>query len=103
MFLLDVAEAFRKQITSRELDITIRYSVIRKLTICPTNTIPNFAAARRREKARNIEVRVPHWWNKEVRAKAAIACLSNCHALYFDKHWHTWSHAAAGLAGQATR
>ena len=58
---------------------------------------PNFAAARRRQKSRNMEVRVPHWWNKEVRAKAAIAVCPNCHAVYFDKHWHTWSHATKVL------
>jgi hypothetical protein len=58
---------------------------------------PNFAAARRRQKAKNIEIRVPHWWNKEVRAGTAIAVCPNCHALYFDKHWHSWSHASQVL------
>jgi hypothetical protein len=58
---------------------------------------PNFAAARRRERAKNIEIRVPHWWNKEVKAKTAIVACPNCHALYFDKHWHTWSHATKVL------
>ena len=55
---------------------------------------PNFAAARRRERAKNIEIRVPHWWNTEVKSKTAIVVCPKCHALYFDKHWHSWSHAS---------
>ena len=58
---------------------------------------PEFAAARRRQKAKNIEVRVPRWWGKEVKAGTAIAACPNCHALYYDKHWHTWSNASTIL------
>jgi len=58
---------------------------------------PNFAAAKRRQKAKNLEIRVPRWWGKEVKAGTAIASCPNCHALYYDKHWHTWSNASTVL------
>jgi len=58
---------------------------------------PEFAAARRRERAKNIEIRVPHWWSREVKTKTAVISCPRCHALYFDKHWHTWSHATQVL------
>jgi hypothetical protein len=58
---------------------------------------PTFAAARRRQNAKNLDIRVPRWWSKEVKAGTAIASCPNCHALYFDKHWHTWSNASTVL------
>jgi hypothetical protein len=58
---------------------------------------PNFAAEIRRQKARNAEIRVPRWWSKEVKAGTAIGICPNCQALFFDKHWHTWSNVSVHL------
>src|SRR5512133_1143325 len=58
---------------------------------------PNFGAAIRRQKAKNLEIRVPRWWSKEVKAGTAILSCPYCHALYYDKHWHTWSNASTVL------
>jgi len=45
----------------------------------------------------NVQPRVPHWWSREVRATAAVAVCPRCHAIYYDKHWHTWSNPALRL------
>ncbi len=59
---------------------------------------PKFSIGeRRRQQAKNLEIRVPRWWSKEVKARTAIVSCTNCHALYFDKHWHTWSNASTVL------
>lgn len=31
----------------------------------------------------------PDWWEKEVKGKKEVRVCSRCHAVYFDKHWHT--------------
>ncbi|MEK7606757.1 MAG: hypothetical protein AAB444_00975 [Patescibacteria group bacterium] len=30
-----------------------------------------------------------NWWEKEVKGKKELRVCSRCHAVYFDKHWHT--------------
>ncbi len=58
---------------------------------------PNFAANIRRQKAKNIEIRVPRWWHKELKAGKAVLSCPRCRALFYDKHWHTWSNASVTL------
>jgi len=59
---------------------------------------PKFSIGeRRRQKAKNLEIRVPRWWSKEVKTRVGILSCPNCHALYYDKHWHTWSNASVVL------
>lgn len=30
-----------------------------------------------------------NWWEKEVKGKKEVRVCTRCHAVYFDKHWHT--------------
>lgn len=30
-----------------------------------------------------------NWWGKEVKGKKEVRVCTRCHAVYFDKHWHT--------------
>ncbi|MDP3985522.1 MAG: hypothetical protein Q8P82_02045 [bacterium] len=39
----------------------------------------------------------PSWWGKETKGLEKIVVCPKCHALYYDKHWHSWSQAK-GLA-----
>lgn len=58
---------------------------------------PNFAAKKRRQKSKNLEIRVPRWWSKDVKVGTAVASCPRCYALFYDKHWHTWSNASVTL------
>lgn len=59
---------------------------------------PKFSIGeRRRQKAKNLEIRVPRWWEKDVKTRTGILSCSSCKALYYDKHWHTWSNASVVL------
>lgn len=33
----------------------------------------------------------PDWWELEGKGLAKLRICRSCHAVYFDKHWHTWA------------
>lgn len=33
----------------------------------------------------------PDWWKKETKGLKTLAVCPRCHALYYDKHWHSWA------------
>jgi len=54
-----------------------------------------------RAAAQNVQPRVPHWWAREVKGTKAVSVCTRCHAIYYDKHWHTWSNAETRLPAGA--
>jgi hypothetical protein len=41
--------------------------------------------------------RGPQWWARELKAGSSVMVCTRCHAIYYDKHWHTWSNGETRL------
>jgi hypothetical protein len=47
--------------------------------------------------SQSFSPRVPHWWAKENKGLKSVAVCPRCHAMYYDKHWHSWEMAKRQL------
>ncbi len=41
--------------------------------------------------------RVPHWWEDEHTGLRKVLVCGRCHAIYYDKHWHSWQRTNGSL------
>lgn len=61
------------------------------------STRSNVSAGLNRNKARGVAFRAPEHVIKSFKGSSAVLACTRCHALYFAKHWHTWSNPAVRL------
>jgi hypothetical protein len=61
------------------------------------STRSNISAGLNRNKARGVAFRAPEHVIKSYKGSSAVLACTRCHALYFAKHWHTWSNPSVRL------
>lgn len=55
------------------------------------NATPSRAISKNKITGNHTPHSAPDWWEKETKGLKALAVCPKCHALYYDKHWHSWA------------